>query len=128
MTKEFEFIIGKNFSGHTLKNMSLITNVVNLLELLDRAYVGSRSMPMDDYLLFSQEESKEVLEHYNAECLEKGCPQNVLVFEELSKNHANVYSLKSKGKPISSGEGPSESATTLTKVDRTYGLNILKDT
>lgn len=74
MTKEFDFVIGKHFSGHTLKNMSIIKTVVNSPELLDRASVSSRSMPMDNYPLFSQEESKEVLEHYNAECLENGRP------------------------------------------------------
>lgn len=49
MTKEDEFIIGNNFNGHTLKNMSLITNVVNPLELLDKAFVASRRIPVDDY-------------------------------------------------------------------------------
>lgn len=29
VTKEVEFVIGKNFNRHTLKNMSLITNVIN---------------------------------------------------------------------------------------------------
>lgn len=29
MTKEVDFVIGKNFNSHTLKNMSLITNIVN---------------------------------------------------------------------------------------------------
>lgn len=38
--KEVEFVIGKNFNGHTLNNMSLITNVINPSELLDNASVA----------------------------------------------------------------------------------------
>lgn len=128
MMKGVNFVIRKHFSGYTLKNVSLIKHVINPSELLDMAFVGSRSMPMDDYHIFSQEESKEVLEHYNAKCLAKDHPQQVLVFEELLKTHEDVYSMKRKRKPIYYGEWPSESVRTPTKVSRTYGLNILKDT
>lgn len=41
ITKEVDFIIGKNFNGHTLKNMALITNVVNPSELLNKTIVSS---------------------------------------------------------------------------------------
>lgn len=75
MTKEVDFVIGKDFNGHTLKNMSLIINDVNPSELLGMTYVGSRRIPVDDYLIFSKEESEEVLENYNDDCLEKGCPR-----------------------------------------------------
>lgn len=102
--KEVDFSIGKHFSGNTLKHMCLITNVVNPSELLDKTFIGYRSMSLDDYPLFSQEEFKDVLEHYTATCLEKGRPQDVLIFEELPETHEDVYSLKRKRKPISSGE------------------------
>lgn len=74
MTKEVDFIIGRNFNGHNLKNMSLITSVVYPSELLDMTYVGSRRISVDDYPFFSKEKHKEVLEHYNKECIAKGCP------------------------------------------------------
>lgn len=128
MTKEDNFVIGKHFSGHTLKNMYLIKHVVNSSKLLDRVFVVSRSMTVDDYPFFSQEESKEVLEHYNTECLEKGRPHEMFVFEELLEVHEDVYSLKRKMEPICSGEGPFESVRTLIKVARTSRLSILKDT
>lgn len=51
MIKEVDFVIGKLFNGHTLKNMSLITNVVDPSELLDMTYVDSRRIPVDDYSL-----------------------------------------------------------------------------
>lgn len=128
MRKEVDFVIRKHFSGHTLKDMSLITNVVNHLELLDKASVDSRSKPADDYPLFCQEESKEVLEHYNVACLEKGHLEEVQIFEELPATHVVVYALKKKRKTLTSGEGPSESVRTPTKVARTSRLSILKDT
>ena len=64
MTKEVEFVIGRNFNGHALKNISLITNIVNPSKHLNKAYVASRRIPVDDYPPFSKEESKEVLEIY----------------------------------------------------------------
>lgn len=128
MTKEVDFLIEKHFSGHTLKNMSLIKHVVNPSALLDMTFVGSRSMTVDNYPFFSQEETKEVLEYYNDECLAKGRPQEVLVYRELPETHEYVYSLKRKRKTISSEEGPSEYVRTLTKVASTSGLSILKDT
>lgn len=71
---EVEFVIGNPFCGHTLKDMSLIKNIVYPSELLDKTIVGSISVLVDDFSLFSQEESKEVLIHYNVECLKKGRP------------------------------------------------------
>lgn len=113
ITKEVDFVIGKHFSGHTLKNMSVIKHVVNPSTLLDRTFFGSTSMSVDDC---------------NVECLAKGHPQEVLVYKELPKTHEDVYSLKRKRKHISSGEGPSKSVKTTTKVARTFELSILKDT
>lgn len=116
MTKEVYFVIGKHFSRHTLKNMSIIKHVVNPSTILDRTSVGSRSMTVNDYPLFSQEETKGFLEHYNAKCLVKGRPREVLVYEELLEVHEDVYSLKRKRKPIYFVEGPSESVRTTTKL------------
>ncbi|KAI5395299.1 hypothetical protein KIW84_061768 [Lathyrus oleraceus] len=128
MTKEVDFVIGKNFNGHTLKNTSLITNVVNPSKLLDSTYVSSRRILTNDYPLFSKEESKEAMEHYNDNCLAKGCPQVEISYDELLKHPVDVYSQKRKRKPISSGERPFGSSRTPTKVIRTYGLSILRDT
>ncbi|KAI5421606.1 hypothetical protein KIW84_045147 [Lathyrus oleraceus] len=93
MTKEVDFIIGKNFNGHTLKNIFLITNIVDPSELLDKSTVGSRRILVDDYPLFSKEESNEVLEHYNKDCIAKGCPQNVLSYVELPNHPIDMYPL-----------------------------------
>lgn len=128
MTKEDDFIIGKNFNGHTLKNMSLITHVVNLSELLDRTAVGSRRILVDDYPLFSKEEYKKVMEHYNKECMSKGCAHDMLSYVELLDHPVDVCSLKRKRKPISFDEGPFGPSKFPTKVSRTSGLSILRDT
>lgn len=128
MTKEFKFVIANNFCGHTLKNMYLIKNVVYPFELLDRTTVGSRSMSVDEFPLFSQEESKEVMKHYNDECLKRGHPREVLVFKDLPKTHKDMYSLKRRHRSITFGEGPSEFVRTPTKVARTSELIIPKDT
>ena len=58
MTKEVDFEIRKNFNGYNLKNMSFITSVVDPSKLLDKVFVSSRRITMDDYPLFSKEESK----------------------------------------------------------------------
>ncbi|KAI5420907.1 hypothetical protein KIW84_044663 [Lathyrus oleraceus] len=110
MTKEVDFVNRKNFSGHTLKNMSLIINVINPSELLDRASIFSRRTLVDDYPLFSKDESKEVLELYIIVCLVMSFPLGVASYEELPHHPIN------------------ESSRTATKVVRTYGLNILRAT
>lgn len=104
MAKQVDFVIGKNFNGYTLKNMSWITNLVNPSELLDMTYVGSRMILVDDYPLFSKQEFKGVLEHYNDDFFEKGYPQDVIYYDELPEHLVDVYSLKRKRKPKSSGK------------------------
>lgn len=128
MTNEVDYIIRKIFNGHTMKNMSLITHVFNPSELLDMTSVGSRSMPVDDYPLFTQEEPKEVLKYYNVSSLTKGFPKDVLNYDELPETFVDVYSLKRKMKLKYSDEEPSGSARTPTKVARTSGLNIMSYT
>ncbi|KAI5399919.1 hypothetical protein KIW84_065023 [Lathyrus oleraceus] len=71
MTKEVDFIIGKSFNGHTLKNMSLITNVIDPSKFLDKESIGSRRMLVNGYPLFLNDESREAQEHYNEDCLTK---------------------------------------------------------
>lgn len=58
--------------------------------------VGSRRISVDDFPLLSKEESKMVLELYNDECLEKGCRQYVISYDELPEHPVDVYSLKIK--------------------------------
>lgn len=90
MTKEVEFFIGKNFIGNTLKNMSLITNIVNSSELLDKAFVAYRRIPVDDYPPYLNEVSKEVMEIYIAYCLASGIDLGVLSNDELLDNPIDV--------------------------------------
>lgn len=115
MTKEVEFEIGKNFNGQNLKNMSLITTVIDHLEFMDKMIIGTRRIPVDNYPLFSKEDPIEVLEHYIADCLGTCITLVAFSHEELPYHPIDVYSLKRKRRPKSYGDGPSGTARPLNK-------------
>lgn len=56
LTKEVEFHIGNTFNGRNLKNISLISFVIDPSETMDRKIVASIRIPIDDYPLFTKED------------------------------------------------------------------------
>lgn len=129
MTKEVEFEIGINFNGRNLKNMSLITTVVDPSEELDKTTVGTRRIPMDNYPVFFKEDPIEVLEFYITDCLATGITPVAFSHEKLPDDPTDVYPFKRKRNPKSYSDGPSRTVTPThqpTKVARTY--NIQRDT
>lgn len=128
MTKQVNFEIGKNFDGRDMKNMSLITTVIEPSQLLDKSSVASRRILVDDYPLFSNEASKEIREIYIVDCLATCVPLVVLFHDELPDHPVDVFSINRKRKPKSFGEKPSGSSRPPTKVARTYGLGVFRDT
>lgn len=128
MTKEVKFEIGKNFNGCTMKNMSLVTTVVDPSELLNKTIVGVRRIPVNDYPFFSKEEYKEVRELYIIDFLATGVTPVELSHEEPPDHLVDVYYLNIKIKPKSFAEGPSRSARPPTKAARTSRLGLLRVT
>lgn len=57
LTKEVDIDIGKTFNGRNLKNMSLINVVIDPSEALDRNIVSSRRIPIEDYPIFTKEDT-----------------------------------------------------------------------
>lgn len=84
--------------------MSLITSFVDPSELLDRTYVGSRRITVDDYPLFFKEDPIEVLELYIVDCLATSVPLVALSHKEIPYHPIDMYSLKRKRKHKSFGE------------------------
>ncbi|KAI5385301.1 hypothetical protein KIW84_072049 [Lathyrus oleraceus] len=122
------YVLGHKISISEKSIATLLGHDGSGKKCFNRTTVGSRSMSVDEFPLFSQEESKEVMKHYNDECLKKGHPREVLVFKDLPKTHKDMYSLKRRHRSITFGEGPSEFVRTPTKVARISELIILKDT
>lgn len=71
---------------------------------MDRSSVSLRRITVDDYPLFSKEESKEVLEHYIDYYLATDVPPIVLSHDKLPDHPVDVYSLNIKWKPKYFGE------------------------
>lgn len=126
LTKEVEFGIGKKLNGRNLKNMSLITFVIDPSETLERKTVTSRIIPIVDYPIFTKEDPPELLKSYIVDCLATGLTPVAYSFDELPDNALDVYSLKRMRKSKSTCDGPSGIARPPTKISRTS--NILRNT
>lgn len=87
LTKEVEIDVGMTFDGRNLKNMSLITAVINPSETLDRNTVASRRIPITDYLIFTKEDPLERLKSYIVGFLATSLTPVAYSFDELP-NHA----------------------------------------
>lgn len=55
LPKEVEFDVRKTFNCRNLKNMYLITSVIDPSETLDTKIVASRRIPITDYPIFTKE-------------------------------------------------------------------------
>lgn len=95
LTKEVEFDIGKTFNERNLKNMYLITSVIDLSETMDKKIVASRRIHIADYPLFTKEDPQEDLESYITDHLATGVMPVAYSFEELQDSTPDPYSLKS---------------------------------
>lgn len=69
LNKEIVTDVGKIFNGRNLKNMSLIYEVIDPLEVLDRDAISSRRIAIDDYPLFTKLDPPEILQAYIDDCL-----------------------------------------------------------
>lgn len=56
LTKEVDIDIGKAFNRKNLKNMYLITVVIDTLEALDKSSLASKRMHVEDYPIFIKED------------------------------------------------------------------------
>lgn len=110
MLRKLEFDVGKNFNGGNLKNMSLVSSVIDPSELLDKKIVGARRIPMDDFPIFTKKDPIELLESYIVDCLAISVTPVAYSYEELPYHPHDMYSLKRKMKYKSSGDGPSGTA------------------
>lgn len=125
LSKELEFDIGKDFNGRNLKNISLLKIVIIPSKLLDKKTLGSRRILVDDYPIFTKEDPIELLESYIANFFTTGVTTFAYYYEELPYHPSDVYSLKTKWKSNSTGDGPFRTVRPLTKISRTF--YILRD-
>ena len=98
LTKEVEFDIGKTLNERNLKNMYLITAVIDLSETMDKNNVSSRIIPIEDYPIFTKEDPQESLESYIADSLATYVAPITYSFDEILETAPDVYSLKRKRK------------------------------
>lgn len=113
LTKEVDIDIGKVFNGKNMKNMSLISLVIDPSEPLDRNAVAYKRISVDDYPIFTKEDPLEILESYIAYCLATCVIPIVYSYDELPENAPDVYSLKRKRKSKKMGDGPSGTVKSL---------------
>lgn len=119
LTKEVKFDVGKTFNGRNLKNMSLITIVIDPSETLDSNTISSRRFPITDHPIFTKEDPQELLESCIVDCLATCVTQISYYFDELPDHAPDVYSLKRKRKSRSTVDGPSGTTSPPSKISRT---------
>lgn len=99
MTKEIVIDVGKVFNGIPMKNMSLISDVTNASEVLDKDVVSSNRILIDDYPIFPKVDPPEILEAYISNFLASGITPDFILMMNFQMLLLKFLS-KGKGKHL----------------------------